>query len=152
MEWAGPHGTLESGVKIASLQFLPASFLTKTCHICIAKKQRAVRGAACLRFRGKIARCGLHILTAGFNCNMLQKKLTKHGNQFGVQRKANPYENPHWSGTNEVSLISYSATPRAFRRICLGAEHQTDFRICNFMTLSFFSYILYNVCHENANI
>ena len=99
MEWAGPHGTLESGVKIASLQFLPASFLTKTCHICIAKKQRAVRGAACLRFRGKIARCGLHILTAGFNCNMLQKKLTKHGNQFGVQRKANPYENPHWSGT-----------------------------------------------------
>ena len=44
------------------------------------------------------------------------------GNQFSVQRKAKPAENTHWSGTNEVSFISYSATPRVFRRICLGAE------------------------------
>jgi len=33
--------------------------------------------------------------------------------------------NPHWSGTSAASLISYSATPRVFRRICLGAEPKT---------------------------
>ena len=48
------------------------------------------------------------------------------GNQFWGSRKAKPAENPHWSGTSEASLISYSATPRVFRRICLGAGPKTD--------------------------
>jgi len=51
----------------------------------------------------------------------------KTGNQFWVQRKVNAAENSHWSGTSAASLISYSATPRVFRRICLGAEHKIDF-------------------------
>ncbi|MBQ2355192.1 MAG: hypothetical protein II397_05145, partial [Treponema sp.] len=56
----------------------------------------------------------------------------KTGNQFCVQRKAKTAENPHWSGTSVASLISYSATPRVFRRICLGAEHKIDFRARRF--------------------
>jgi len=54
----------------------------------------------------------------------------QYGNQFCVQRKANTAENSHWSGTSAASLITNSATPRVFRRICLGAEHKTDFRKC----------------------
>ena len=50
------------------------------------------------------------------------------GKQFWVQRKANLAENSHWSGTSAASLISYSATQRVFRRICLGAEHKIAFR------------------------
>ena len=57
------------------------------------------------------------------------------GNQFGVQRKAKPAENTHWSGRNVVSLISYSATPRVFRRICLGAEHKIDFHDSSYARL-----------------
>jgi len=40
---------------------------------------------------------------------------------FGVQRKANLAENPHWSGTSAASLISYSATPRVSQTDLTGS-------------------------------
>ena len=52
-----------------------------------------------------------------------------------MQRKVNAAENSHWSGTSAASLISYSATPRVFRRICLGAEHKIDFHDSSYARL-----------------